>query len=167
MRNKKKLIIGTISVVAIISTFTIVIFFTAPNFILSVITPDINLDDESFDSIRLNQNISEFNIADISGDINNPNIYNLSNGVRLITDENGNINNIAITHDTSQTVKTSRGITVGDSLENVKRYYGEDYYNRHEQGVGIIVYVDDNKFLEFWHWNDEVQEIRFGINGIN
>jgi len=167
MRNKKKLIIGTISLVAIISIFTIVILLAIPNFILSVITPDINLEDESFNGIRLNQNINEFNIADISVDINNPNFYNLSNGVRLIADGNGIISNIAITYDTNQKVKTSRGITVGNSLENVKRYYGEDYYNRREQGVAIIVYVDDNKFLEFWHWNDEVQEIRFGINGIN
>lgn len=164
MRNKKKFIIGTISLVAIISTFTIVIFLTAPNFILSVITSDINLEDENFNGIRLNENINVYKKANISVDINNPNFYNFSNGVRLITDENGTINNIAITHDTNQTVKTSRGITVGDSLENVKRYYGKDYYNRHEQGVRIIVYVDNNKFLEFWHWNDEVQEIRFGIN---
>lgn len=112
MRNKKKLIIGTISLVAIISAFIVVIFLTAPNFILSMITPDINLEDENFNGIRLNQNITEFNKADISVDIDNPNFYNLSNGVRLITDENGDINNIAITHDTNQTVKTSRGFTV-------------------------------------------------------
>ena len=164
MRNKKKLIMWTISVVIIMSTCTLVIFLTAPNFSMSVITPDINLEDENFNGIYLNQNINEFNKADVSVDINNPNFYNFSNGASLITDENGNINNIAITHDTDQTVKTSRGITVGDSLENVKGNYGKDYYNRHEQGVGIIVYVDNNKFLEFWHWNDEVQEIRFGIN---
>ena len=112
MRNKKKLIIGTISLVAIISAFIVVIFLTAPNFILSMITPDINLEDENFNGIHLNQNITEFNKADISVDIDNPNFYNLSNGVRLITDENGDINNIAITHDTNQTVKTSRGFTV-------------------------------------------------------
>lgn len=167
MRNKKKLIMWTISIITIISTCTLVIYFTTSNFILSVITPDINLADENFNGIYLNQNINEFNKADVSVDINNLKFYKLSNGVRLITDESGNINNIAIPHNVDQTVKTSRGVTVGDSLENVKRNYGADYYNRHEQGFGIIVYVDNNKFLEFWHWNDEVQEIRVGINGSN
>ena len=164
MRNKKTLIFGTISLVAI---FTIIIFFIAPNFILSVVTPDINLKDENFDGIHLNQDINELNVGEISEDILNPNFYQLSNGVRVITDENRFIKKIAITHDTDTTVKTSRGISVGDSLDNVKRYYGEDYYNRREQGVGIIVYVDKNKFIEFWHWNNKVEEIRFGYNEVN
>lgn len=163
MRNKKNLIIGTICLISMLILLT---FLIAPNFILAVITPDINLEDENINSIRLNQNIHEFSKFDISEDLNNPNVYNLS-GVRLITDAKGQINNIAITHDAAETVKTSRGITVGDSLEKVKRYYGGDFYSRHEQGVGIIVYVDNNQFLEFWHWNDEVQEIRYGIYGIN
>ena len=164
MRNKKTLILGVISLVVV---FLIISFLIAPNFTLSLVTPDINLKDENFDGVHLNQNINELNVDEISEDILNPNFYHLSNGVRIITDENRNIKNIAITHDTDKTVQTSRGISVGDSLENVKKYYGEDYYNRREQGVGIIVYVNKNKFLAFWHWNNEVQEIRFGYIGIN
>ena len=164
MKNKKTLILGTISSVAVL---TIIIFLIAPNFILSVITPDINLKGESIGGIILNQDINELNIGEISEDILNPNLYHLSNGVRIITDENRIIKNIAIIHDTDKTVKTSRGISVGDSLDNAKRYYGEDYFNRREQGVGIIDYSDQNKFIEFWHWSNKVQEIRFGYNGIN
>ncbi|RUL54052.1 MULTISPECIES: hypothetical protein [Lysinibacillus] len=142
-----------------------VTYLIAPNFVLSVFTPDINLDDENINGIHLNQNINELNTNAISQDKNNPSINYLS-GIRLIKDENGNINNIAITHESNKTVKTSRGITVGDSIESVKISYGENYYNRTEQGVEIMVYVHNNKFIEFWHWNNEVQEIRFGLRGI-
>lgn len=125
-------------------------------------TPNINLKDENFNGIRLNQPILPIEHATM--DINNLNFYYLENGLRLITDDNGNINHIAITQDTDKTVATSKGITVGDSLEAVKKQYGEDYYSRREQGVEIIVYVDHDTFLEFWHYNNEVQEIRFGTN---
>lgn len=46
----------------------------------------------------------------------NPDFYYLSNGIRVITDENKNIRNIAITHDTDENVKTSRGIS-GTKIE--------------------------------------------------
>ncbi len=164
MRNKKTLILGTISIVAV---FTVIIFLIMPNFILSVVTSDINLKGENFDGIHLNQNINELEVDEITEDNLNPNFYHLSNGMRVITDEKRFIKNIAITHNTDKTVRTSRGISIGDSLDIVKKSYGEDYYNRSEQGVEIIVYVDNNTFIEFWHFNNEVQEIRFGYNGIN
>lgn len=161
IRNKKKLILGIICSVVI---FAIVIIIIPSNFILSVITPDIALKDENFDGIDLKGNINKLNVDENKEDSSNPDIHYLSNGIRVITNEKGTIKNISINHYTDRSVKTIRGISVGDSLDSVKRYYGEDYYTRREQGVGIIVYVDHNKFLEFWHWNDEVQEIRFGIN---
>ncbi|MGX2962076.1 hypothetical protein JNUCC23_23020 (plasmid) [Peribacillus sp. JNUCC 23] len=161
MRNKKKLILGTISSVVI---FAIIIILTPSNFILSVITPDINLKDENFDGIDLKQNINKLNVDKNKEDINNPHIHYLSNGIGVITNENSTIKYIAINNYTDRSVKTSRGISVGSSLDNVKRYYGEDYYNRREQGAEIIVYIDNNRFLEFWHWNNEVQGIRFGFN---
>ena len=58
-------------------------------------------------------------------------------------------------------------ISAGDSLEDVKKYYGNDYYKRREQGVEIIVFEDKKIFFEFWYWNNEVQEIRIGYNGFN
>lgn len=144
-----------------------IVFLITPNFVLSLITADINLKGENFNGIHLNENITKLDPDQISKDTLNPNFYYLSNGMRVITDENKNIKNIAITHDTDKNIKTSRGISVGDPLENVIESYGEDYYKRREQGVEIIVYVDKNKFLEFWYWNHEVQEIRLGYNRIN
>ena len=161
MKNKGILILGSISLVVV---FLVISFLFAPNNMLSLVTRDISLKDENFDGIYLNENINKLNANEISEDILNPNFYYLSNGLRVITDENKNIRNIAITHDTDKNVKTYRGISVGDSLENVKKFYGDDYYTRREQGVEIIVFVDKNKFLEFWYWNNEVQEIRLGYS---
>ena len=163
MKNKGRLLGSTGSVVV----FLMIVFLITPNFVLSLITADINLEGENFNGIHLNENISKLNPDSISKDTLNPNFYYLSNGVRVITDENKNIKNIAITHDTDKNLKTSREISVGDPLENVIESYGEDYYKRREQGVEIMVYVDKNKFLEFWYWDHEVREIRLGYNRIN
>ena len=163
MKNKGRLLGST----GLIVVFLMIVFLITPNFVLSLITADINLKGENFNGIHLNENITKLNFDQISKDTLNPNFYYLSNGMRVITDENKNIKNIAITHDTDKNIKTSRGISVGDPLENVIESYGEDYYKRREQGVEIIVYVDKNKFLEFWHWDHEVQEIRLGYNRIN
>jgi len=129
MRSKKKIILGTIS---LIITFAILIIVI----LLSVDTPDINLKDENFDGIDLMQNIiNKLNVGEILKDTLNPNFHYSSNGMKIITDDNKNITNLAITHDTDKNVKTSKGISVGDSLEEVTKYYGEDYYKRREQGV--------------------------------
>ena len=80
MRNKKTLILGTISLVAV---FTVIIFLIMPNFILSVVTPDINLKGENFDGIHLNQSINELEVDEITEDNRNPNFYHLSNGMRV------------------------------------------------------------------------------------
>lgn len=161
MKNKGRIIFGSTSLVVVI---LIIVFLIAPNFVLSLITTDINLKGENFNGIHLNENINKLNPDGISKDTLNPNFFYLS-GLRIITDENKNIKNIAITHDTDKNIKTSRGISVGDPLEKVIKSYGEDYYKRREQGVEMIVYVDKNKCLEFWYWNNEVQEIRLGYNG--
>ena len=157
MRNKKKLILGSISLIIIFPIISIVI-------LLSVATSDINLKDENFEGIDLIQNINKLNIDKNKEDINNPHIHYLSNGISIVTDENNTIKYIAINHSTDKSVKTNRGISVADSIDKVERFYGEDYDNRREQGTAIIVYNDSNRYLEFWYWNNEVQEIRFGIN---
>ena len=159
MRNKNKLILGSISLLIIFLIIIIVI-------LLSVATSDINLKDEKFDGIDLMQNINKLNVDKNKEDINNPHIHYLSNGIRIVTNKNDTIKYIAISHSTDKSVKTNKGISVGDSLDKVERFYGEDYYNRREQGTEIIVYNDSNRYLEFWYWNNEVQEIRFGINKI-
>lgn len=162
MRNKKNYLLVGISLltVFIISLFLIHPNF-APDFIISTVTPDINLKDENFNGVDLKRNINELHVDDTQKDVNNPQIHYLANGIRAITNKNGSIKKIAIDTNTNKSVKTSRGISLGDSLEKVKRNYGEDYFIRREQGIEILVYVDNNQFLEFWHWSNEVQEIRF------
>lgn len=53
-------------------------------------------------------------------------------------------------------------IRVGDTLQEVIQKYGTQYYKRVEQGMSIIGYVDrtNNTFIEFWHYNEEIYEIR-------
>jgi len=157
MSNKKKLILGSISLIII---FPIIIM----GILLSVATSDINLKDENFDGIDLMQNINKLYVDKSKEDINNPHIHYLSNGIRIVTNENDTIKYIAINNSTDKSVKTNKGISVGDSIYKVQQFYGEDYDNRSEQGTEIIVYNDSNRYLEFWYWNNEVQEIRFGIN---
>lgn len=148
MSKKKKLILLIICSAAI---FTTVIVITPSNFILSMVTPDVTLKNENFGGIDLHKNINKLNVDANKEDSNNPNIHYLLNGIRIITNENSTIKYIAINHYTDKSVKTSRGISVGDSLDKVKQFYGENYYNRREQGAEIIVYTDNHQFLEFWH----------------
>ncbi|MBM7661048.1 hypothetical protein JOC85_001820 [Bacillus mesophilus] len=56
-------------------------------------------------------------------------------------------------------------IRVGDSLQEAIQLYGSNYYTRVEQGMSIIGYVDraNKTFIEFWHYNDEIYEIRSNL----
>jgi uncharacterized protein YpmB len=150
---------GIVDSLITISLLIFSVLLLSPNLIFSAKT---NLEDENFSGMHLNQNINEINEVPVLENKENPNIYYLSNGLRLISDKQGSIKALAITHKTDKTVKTSRGISIGDTLETVKKTYGSVYENREEQGVGIIVYKDNNHFLEFWHWDDKVTEIRYG-----
>jgi uncharacterized protein YpmB len=148
-------IIGSLIAISLLILSVLLLIFSADK-------PKPNLEDENFGGIHLNQNINEINEVPFLDSKENPNIYYLSNGLRLISDKHGTIKTMAITHKTDKSVKTSRGISIGDSLETVKKTYDYEYDNRVEQGVGIIVYKDKNTFLEFWHWDDKVTEIRYG-----
>jgi hypothetical protein len=153
---------GIVGSLVAISILIFSVLLLSPNLIFFADKPKPNLEDENFGGMNLNQNINEINEVPVLENKDNPNIYYLSNGMRLITDKHGTIKMMAITHKTDKTVKTSRGISIGDSLETVKKTYDYEYDNREEQGVGIIVYKDNNHFLEFWHWDDKVTEIRYG-----
>ncbi|MFC0216050.1 hypothetical protein ACFFK0_26985, partial [Paenibacillus chartarius] len=157
---QKKFSIGIAALSLVIIWFALILF--APQFIYTIITPKTNLEAENIAGVTLSKKIIDYSKEDFSQDHHNPNTYYFLNGVRVTSDTSGKFKSIDITHNTSKSVKTSRGITVGDSLEKVKAAYGENFYRRHEQGAGIIVYVDKRSFMEFWHWNDIVQEIRYG-----
>lgn len=155
-------IVGSLVAISLLITTVLVL---SPNLIFSADKPKTNLEDENFGGMHLNQNINEINEVPFLENEDNPNIYYLSNGLRLKTDKHGKIKTMAITHKTDKTVKTSRGISIGDSLETVKKTYGSEYDNREEQGAEIIVYKDKTTFLEFWHWDEKVTEIRYGTKG--
>lgn len=65
------------------------------------------------------------------------------------------VNNTDISYELHEQFK------VGDSIEDVKNFYGENYYSTVEQGMDAIGYVDrDRKInLVFWHYQGEVYQI--------
>jgi hypothetical protein len=66
------------------------------------------------------------------------------------------------------TAMTAKGISHGSSITNVLQAYGENYYERMEQGAEIIGYYDRKKewTLEFWHYEGKVVEIRLDLSSV-
>ncbi|MCP8968626.1 hypothetical protein [Ectobacillus ponti] len=57
---------------------------------------------------------------------------------------------------------TKKGIAVGDAKEKVIKLYGSSFYNRTEQGMAIMGYVDHERreTLEFWLREERVAMLR-------
>ncbi|MNR46927.1 hypothetical protein D3C85_1659620 [compost metagenome] len=83
----------------------------------------------------------------------------------MIATKKGNdkIIRISITSLNAESLRTNRGIGIGESIDKVKQLYGSSYYTRWEQGVSIIGYVDVKETLEFWYVDNEVVQIRYDI----
>jgi hypothetical protein len=66
------------------------------------------------------------------------------------------------------TTTTEKGISLGNSITNVLQAYGENYYERMEQGAEIIGYYDRKKewTLEFWYYDGKVVEIRLDLSSV-
>ena len=79
--------------------------------------------------------------------------------------DNENIR-ISIGLNSNKSLSTSKGIFAGDPIEKVKKMYGNKYYERSEQGIDILGYVDkkNHRTIEFWYWNGNVQHIRYDID---
>ncbi len=71
--------------------------------------------------------------------------------------------------DRKQELYTTKGISIGDSKEEVVLAYGHSFYKRKEQGLSIIGYVDKklNHTLEFWFFEDKVDIIRLDLSSMN
>jgi len=79
--------------------------------------------------------------------------YNLSDGLVIATDKQKQIIRITTGYNqTNTTLKTSKGINIESSVDDVIRAYGENYYKRmDDSGVPVIGYVDQQRkiTLEF------------------
>jgi hypothetical protein len=129
-------------------------------------TESTDLSQEELDGLRLHQNINdEWFIRKYGKQTNKSsdnefyNYYLLSNGLEIATTDDGEIVRIM-----GHIQQTHRGITFGDSKNDVIEAYGENFYHRIEQGTDIIGYIDweINATLEFWLDHEEkIVEIRF------
>jgi hypothetical protein len=66
-------------------------------------------------------------------------------------------------------LRTAKGIKLGDTKEKVLSLYGNKYYKSNEQGADIIGYIDhkQNITLEFWCINGgKVAEIRLDDSSV-
>lgn len=135
------------------------------NYWLTKSTP---LVEETIGSYSLDQNIKDINpspatITEV--DHEDYDHYSIPSGLTITTLRRDN-KIIRIWDMTSDgRLETSKGIHRGSSQNDVIAAYGKNYYQRSEQGVNIVGYIDKNKqqTLEFWLYENNVTAVRLDI----
>ncbi|CUU49010.1 hypothetical protein [Clostridium beijerinckii] len=99
------------------------------------------------------------------------NYYKLSDGLEIATNKQRQIIRVIINSETNSNMKTSKGIRLGSSVDDVINAYGTNYYKRTEEQMPsspVIGYVDHEKkvTIEFWNAEDKVVEIRYDITSM-
>lgn len=97
--------------------------------------------------------------------------YKLSDGLEIATNKQKQIIRVIINSETNSNMKTSKGIGLGNSVDDVINAYGTNYYKRNEEQMPsspVIGYVDHEKkvTIEFWNAEDKVVEIRCDITSM-
>lgn len=92
--------------------------------------------------------------------------YKLEEGLEIATNKRGGIFRFIID---SSGIPTEKGIEVGDSIAQVKKAYGDNFYKRTEQGVDIVGYVDQktHQSIEFWYSHDRIMFYRLDDHSMN
>ena len=98
--------------------------------------------------------------------------YKLSNdGLVISTNKKRQIIRIAMSVMTDNGIKTSKGIGLGSSVDEVVKVYGENYYKRIDDSKGpVIGYVDRNKKITlelFYNYQNKVTQIQYDIASMN
>ncbi|WP_226085801.1 hypothetical protein [Mesobacillus sp. S13] len=103
----------------------------------------VDLSEENVKSISLSSNEKE--IMNIFGSPNE--VTEIENAKYLTYDgiEFGVIKQQVNRYYFNRKFQTAKKIKIGDAAENVQHSYGEDYYERFEQGARIIGYFDKEK----------------------
>ena len=140
------------------------------------LTETTNLSEENINGLQLYDDIGSKGFIEKYGTnierIDNAlfDYYNLSSGLVIATDKQKKI--IRITtgfNQTNTTLKTSKGINIESSVDDVIRAYGENYYKRmDDSGVPVIGYVDHKRktTLEFFNYQSKVTMIRYDISSM-
>jgi hypothetical protein len=135
------------------------------------------LSQENIDDIKIYESIDskEFvqkygtNLKRIDNDLFD--YYKLSDGLEIAANKQRQIIRIVINTETNSNIKTSKGIGLGSSIDDVINAYGTNYYKRTEEQMPwwpVIGYVDHEKkvTIEFWNVKNKVVEIRYDIDSM-
>ncbi|WML57631.1 hypothetical protein [Neobacillus sp. PS2-9] len=92
--------------------------------------------------------------------------YKIQDGLEIATNEQGGIFRFIVE---SSGIPTAKGIEVGDSISKAKKAYGENFYERTEQGADILGYVDqkNHQSIEFWYGQNGILFYRLDDNSMN
>ncbi|MBU3173531.1 hypothetical protein [Clostridium estertheticum] len=135
------------------------------------------LSQEGIDGIKMYESIDSKNFVQKHGTnlkrIDNTvfDYYKLSNGLEIATNKQRQIIRVVINTETNSNIKTSKGIRLGSSIDDVIIAYGTNYYKRTEEQIPsspVIGYVDHQRkvIIEFWNVKNKVVEIRYDINSM-
>ncbi|MBU3075019.1 hypothetical protein [Clostridium estertheticum] len=135
------------------------------------------LSQEGIDGIKMYESIDSKNFVQKHGTnlkrIDNTvfDCYKLSNGLEIATNKQRQIIRVVINTETNSNIKTSKGIRLGSSIDDVIIAYGTNYYKRTEEQIPsspVIGYVDHQRkvTIEFWNVKNKVVEIRYDINSM-
>ena len=107
----------------------------------------INLSEENINSITLNSTENDVIGAfgkpvEVSDDTNPKSKYLTYNGIEF-----GIIEDKVNRYYFNNNYQTAKGITVGDTKENVIQAYGENFYERVESGLDTIGYFDKENMI--------------------
>lgn len=162
------------------------ILLTTVFWIIGVIPPDsrsyhhtftksTDLSNENVDGLYLGDKIDSEKVVSKYGEIHiqsrnvdDYNYYCLNKNIEVATKKDDhNIIRFCVDNETCKAkIRTEKGVGFGDKKDKVIKLYGENYYNRIEQGLDIIGYVDKEKncSIEFWLIEEVVCYIRFDYN---
>ncbi|MCB2358116.1 hypothetical protein [Clostridium estertheticum] len=135
------------------------------------------LSQEGIDGIKMYESIDSKNFIKKHGTnlkrIDNTvfDYYKLSDGLKIATNKQRQIIRVVINTETNSNIKTSKGIRLGSSIDDVIIAYGTNYYKRTEEQIPsspVIGYVDHQRkvTIEFWNVKNKVVEIRYDINSM-
>ncbi|WNB93374.1 hypothetical protein [Bacillus sp. NEB1478] len=130
-------------------------------------TASTDLFEENIDGIALGTNIKTstfIKVHKIEND--NSNSYNLVNDkYHILTNNKDEITFI----EGDEKIKTGKGVKHGDSINQVIKKYGKNYYEYTLQGVKTIGYVDHkNKCkIDFWFVDDKVIDINLSNEDVD
>lgn len=140
-----------------------------------ILTKTTNLTEENIGGLRLYQSIdSKDFILKYGSTLQKTDnalfdYYKLSDGLEIATNKDRQIIRIIKNTDSDNNIKTSKGITLESSVDEIIEAYGENYYKRDSDfGVPVIGYVDKKKniTIEFFYYQNKVTHIRFDITSM-